>query len=526
MNDVEDSWVWRSRARAAPEVPMRRGDVVRRGRRLRGLFHGWATAAGVLLLTTLVCAAIERDFEPANLITVYLAGVVYVALRKGRSAAVFTVLCSVLLFDWLFVAPRGSLKPADPQYFFSFGVMLVVGLVVGHLAAGARQEAAAVAARARRTTALNQLALQLARARTTIAISDALRATLRQALGRPARLWVADDEGRLGVGDDTREAELARRALAERRDTGAGTDIVPEAAWRCLPLRAADTALGVLAVGRVDEWAVEGAEDHGLLEAIANQAAVALERALFERRSARAAVEAERERLRSTLLTGISHDVRTPLTTIVGSATSLLEQRDAIDEAQRDALLRSVLLEAQRLHALTSDLLDLTRLEEGAVRPAPEWCPADELVDEARATLTGRLQPHRVEVAVAADAVVWCDPRLVGQALVNLLDNAVQHTPEGTPVRVAIDVRRGSWRLVVRDRGPGIPPGQEREIFKKFHRGGRGTDARGTGLGLAICAVVAELHGGLIAARNDDGACFEMILPQPDDPAIGLQESE
>ena len=508
----------------SPEEPL---ILASGGGRWRVLAGDAATAVAVLVLATGVCALIEGCFEPANLITVYLAGVVFVALRRGRQAALWTVLGSVLLFDLIFVAPRWSLKPADPQYFFSFAVMLLVGLVIGQLAAGARREAATVGALARRTQALNRLALQLAGARSGEAVAGALEATVQQALGAKAWLLALDDEGRLtGLPPDLEQDRAhAEQALRERRATGAGSAVDGSARRRCIPLLATEGTVGVLAVepgpGRLDD-----PEDRDLLAAIANQAAVALERAVFEQRSARAAVEAERERLRSTLLAGISHDFRTPLTTIIGSASSLLEQRDAIDETQRDALLRGVVLEAQRMHALTSDLLDLTRMEEGAVRPDPEWCPADELIDEACAALGARLHGHRLRVEVEDDAVVWCDPRLLGQALANLLDNAVRHTPAGTVVRVGVSVAPGAWQLVVHDDGPGIPAGQEREVFKKFFRCWHGPDSPGTGLGLAICAVVADLHGGSILARNDAGARFEMTLPQPDDASARLREAE
>jgi two-component system sensor histidine kinase KdpD len=529
--DVEESLILRGQRclplvdrMSSPAVPASPASMLRRARRW---MHGWATASGALAIATLVCALIESYFEPANLITVYLAGVVFVALRKGRGAALFTVVGSILLFDLLFVAPRWSLKPTDPQYFFTFAVTLFVGLIISHLAANARQEKAAVEARSRRTQALNQLALQLAKARTGDAVAAALEATVGHALGVHAQLIPVDEDGLLTALDQAfaQDRGAAEQALRERRETGAGTAVEAEADRRYIPLLATDCPLGVLAVERM-QAEHDKPEDDDLLKAIANQAAVALERAVFEQRGARAAVEAERERLRSTLLAGISHDFRTPLTTIVGSATSLLEQRDAIDEVHRDALLRGVLLEAQRMHALTSDLLDLTRMEAGAVRPNPEWCPADELVDEARAALGARLACHRIHVEVDDEAVVWCDARLLGQALVNLLDNAIRHTPAGTSISVGVKVGSGAWSLVVHDDGPGIPAGQEREVFKKFFRGWQEPDSRGTGLGLAICAVVAELHRGTIVAQNDNGARFEMSLPQPDDSSARLREAE
>jgi two-component system sensor histidine kinase KdpD len=289
------------------------------------------------------------------------------------------VVASILAYDFVYVAPRWSFKPTDPQYYFTFAVMLAVGLLVGH---------------------------------------------------------------------------LARR------------------------------------VRRQDELV------------------------------ARTALEAETERLRSTLLSSLSHDFRTPLTTILGSATSLLEQDAALDPGQRSALLHGVIAEAQRMHTLTSNLLDLTRMEEGAVSPRCEWCPGDELLDDARRVQGTRLAAHPLAARAAADAIIWCDPRLVGQALANLLDNAVRHTPPGTPVDVRIDTGPDWWTLTVADRGPGLPAGRERDVMKKFVRG---PDA-GTGLGLAICAAIARVHGGTMDAVNRGGACFVLRFPQPPLP-LAIEEA-
>jgi two-component system sensor histidine kinase KdpD len=246
---------------------------------------------------------------------------------------------------------------------------------------------------------------------------------------------------------------------------------------------------------------------------------------MFERRSAAAVVEAETERLRSTLLSGISHDFRSPLTTIVGAATSLLQQDKALDAARRTTLTRSILGEAERMHALVSDLLDLTRMEEGAVQPSCEWCPADELIEEARDALGPRLCGHALRVDIPAEAVVWCDPRLLEQVLVNLLDNALRHTPEGSTIDVSVQVDDARWRLVVADNGPGLPAGQERDVFKKFFRGRDEPAGAGTGLGLAICAAVARLHRGTIEAATGGGARFTLTLPQPLPQASPLEEA-
>jgi K+-sensing histidine kinase KdpD len=345
----------------------------------------WGAAGLVLLLCTGVSAALEPHFDQANIILVYMAGTVYVAQRHGRTAALAVVAGSVLIFDCIFVAPRWSFTPIDPQYYFTFFVMAGVGWLIAHLAERARRESAAAAA---------------------------------------------------------------------------------------------------------------------------------------------AAVAVESERMRNTLLSAISHDFRTPLTTIVGSATSLLQQGHAIDEAQRRALLEGLLGEAQRLHTLSSDLLDLTRMQEGAVQPQCEWCPADELAEEALQATAQRLSRHPVTVDIdPPDLAVWGDPRLLGQAAVNLLDNLARHTPAGTAATLRIAARSaGHWTLTLSDSGPGWPAGRPLPAFE--HSGAAGGEGRSqAGLGLAICAAVARLHRGRLDAGRAGaagGASVTLTLPQPADlPMLG-----
>ena len=492
------------------------------------LWRGAPVVLAVLGLCTLISAVLESFFEPANLIMVYLAGVVYVASRTGRPAALLTVIGSVFLYDLLFIAPSGPVKSSEPHYVLVSVVMLLVGFIVSHLASQARQLAGMAESRAKRAQTLNHLALELVKARSPASIGTALAFAVHRTLGASAQLLPIDSEGNLVATSHgfVAQSHLARTALKLRCDTGTGTAIEPDAPYRCLPLLAADGPLGVVAVDLLAREH-DTQEDRQLLKASANQAAVALDRSIFEMRSVRAAVQAEGERLRNTLLAGVSHDFRTPLTTIVGAATSLLEQGHVIGAEQRTALLRSVLAEARRMHALTSNLLDLTRMQEGAILPSLEWCPADELVEESRAALAARLEGHAVSVATAPDAVVWCDPRLVGQLLMNLLDNAARHAP-GAAISIAVDVGADCWQLVVEDDGPGVPAGQESEVFKKFFRGNTATEFNrgGTGLGLAICAAVAQLHGGTLTVSAGRGARFVLSLPQPPLSAAGLAEVE
>jgi two-component system sensor histidine kinase KdpD len=182
-----------------------------------------------------------------------------------------------------------------------------------------------------------------------------------------------------------------------------------------------------------------------------------------------------------------------------------------------------VLQESTRLHGQMTDLLDLTRLEHGAVPLRPEWCPADELVNEALQAVGARLARHRFAFSGVDEALLWGDGRLLHRALVNLLDNAVRHTPPGTPVEVRVQVGAHEWQLQVRDRGPGLQPGTEAQVFQKFHLGEAQRAGAGHGLGLPICAAVARLHGGRVEARSEHGLAVTLTLPQPPRPAASRE---
>ncbi|QTN26215.1 DUF4118 domain-containing protein [Rhodoferax sp. AJA081-3] len=503
--------------------------------------YGWVYALLVVLMCTGLCALMTPYFDLANLIMVYLAGVVYTALRFGQSASVVAVLSSLFLFDLIFVPPRWSLNPTNTQHVFTLIVMLLVGLLISRLVAQARTQALVADERSRREQALNELARELAVARTPDAIAVGLTKAVRSTFGASGVLLLPDESGRLrdtegfcrgllgdtsnrlargGVGAELHEAQ---KTFDRGEITGAGLHNASQPRALYVPLRGAAGSLGVLAI-HPGQSGLHNPQEHDLLKAIANQAALALERSIFEHKSANAVVEVETERLRSTLLSGISHDFRTPLTTIVGAATSLQQQDKLLDTSRRSALTQSILDEARRMHALVSDLLDLTRLEDGGVQPAYEWCPADELVEEARKALATRLKTHILLIQVPPDAVVWCDPRLLVQVLTNLLDNALRYTPPGSTIVVAVDVMKEYWRLTVSDNGPGLPVGHERDVFKKFYRGRPEPAGAGTGLGLAISAAAVRLHHGTIEGVTRDGASFEIRLPQPERHAPPMDE--
>lgn len=453
--------------------------------------HAWAVALLTVALCLWASVLLENYFHPANLVMVFLGGVAYVAARHPLPVALSTVLASLLVYDLIFIEPRWSLKPTDPQNWLALVIMLGVGVLISRLAAHGREQAAAALRRERRAQALKDFALVLSRSRSAEVIAEELRSALRQSAGLEGRVVLESDAS---------------------PDVGASPLV--------LPLKAESGPIGAVVLKSLTGAAAD--EDLELARALVQQAALALERARFEQRSGEAAMEAERERLRNTLLAGLSHDFRTPLTTIVGNATTLLLQGAMLDEARRSALLEDLLSEAQLLSKLTGNLLELTRLEEGAVRACPEWCHADELVAEVVTSLRLRLARHEVDVEVDEEALVWCDPTLVTLVLGNLLDNAARHSPPGGRIRVRVEVEPAQWRLSVLDEGPGVPPEQRQALFRNFHRSRQDGAAAGRGLGLAICAAAARLLGGrveLVDLGRATGACFALTLPQPPQPA-------
>lgn len=456
----------------------------------------WRLPLGALLACTLLCALIVSHLHPINLILIYLVGVLYVALKRDMVASVATVVGAVLIFDWIFVAPRWSLKPTDPEYFFTFVVTTCVGLAVSRLALRARMAALKALSLADRAQSLSLLAQSLLNARAPEDIGRLLVQAVQRGVGA---------QGQIRLGDTLAPDAPVHPVVPS-----------PDGVYR-FGLSTANGPLGVLDVFDLPAARQTG-EDMHLLQALVNQAALALDRHHADLRSQQTAVQAEAERVRNTLLTGISHDFRTPLTAIIGAATTVLTQGQQITAEQHDALLFNLLDQARRLQSLTSDLLDLARMQDGAVRPEHEWCPVGELVRDALAVTRGVIGARPVELQALEDDIVWCDARLVTQAMTNLLLNAAQHSPPEGAIVVAVRLDPQGWTLSVRDQGPGLTPRQTTEVFNKFYRDPAVGAPAGTGLGLAICEVVARLHGGSINARSDGGAVFEMRFPWSNAP--------
>jgi len=489
---------------------------------IRWARYGWA------LVTTLLCTAVAfalyPRFELSNLVMVYLLGVTVAGLRFGRSPAVMTAILNVAAFDFFFVPPRFTFAVADVQYLLTFGVMLIVALVLANLVASVRQQTRVAGARERRTALLYAMSRELAATR---GISGMARVAVRhvaEVFQCNAVVLLPEGEGKLRYPRDRpldksfRSADLAvaQWVADHSRQAGLGTDTLPAAKGLYMPLGDERQRLGVLAVLPSNPRRVLLPEQRHLLETFAGQIGLALERARLAELAEAARLAAERESLRNTLLASISHDLRTPLAVMAGAGGTLAEHGATLDEATRFSLARSIETKAREMSELVSNVLDLMRFESGQVVLRRDWETLDDLVGAALRRVEARLGGHAVDVRIASDLPpVHVDATLVAQVFANLFDNVAKYTPTGTRVSVSA-VEDGPFvRVVVEDDGPGLPPGDPARLFDKFQRGSGEGPVVGVGLGLAICQAIVRAHGGEIEAhrRAGVGARFEFTLP-------------
>jgi two-component system sensor histidine kinase KdpD len=484
----------------------------------------YVRAAIVAGLTALVSFPVHQFLSLTDVAMVFLLGVAFVASRYDRAPTVAASILSIALFDFFFVPPRFTFAVSDVGYVLTFGIMLAIALIVSGLTHRIRAQADTARLRERSTAALYAMSRELAATRTQQDLVAIAARHLATSFGAQVQILLRGPDGRVappagappGYPLDEKERGVAQWVCDNGRPAGVGTDTLPGAQARYLPLVAASGTVGVLGVRPVDPATLEDPGVQGLLEAFAGQSALALERGLLAERAQQEQVEIEAERLRTSLLSSLSHDLRTPLGAITGAASSLLERPETASQPAGRELLSTILDDAQRMNRLIANLLDMIRVESGALQVQKDWLPLEEPVGVALIRLEERLRSHPVTVRLPADLpLVPVDAVLIEQVFVNLLENAAKHTPAGTPVEIAADVVDGAVRVEVADRGPGLPPGEEARVFDKFHRAPGTTATSGIGLGLTICRGIVLAHGGRIWAENrpGGGAVFYFTLP-------------
>ncbi|MER9295585.1 sensor histidine kinase KdpD [Mesorhizobium sp. M0621] len=473
---------------------------------------------------------LDQFLDVRNLAIILLIGVLASAVTGGLWPALYACFVSALAFNYFFLEPRYTLTIRDPESIVALGVFLVVAVIASNLTARVQRQAVAARSRARATEDIYLFSKKLAGAGT---LDDVLWATAFQ-IASMLKLRVVlllPEDGTITVKagyppDDTlAEADIAaaRWAWEHNRAAGRGADTLPGAKRLYLPLRTGRTAIGVVGLDNDKQGPLLTPEQQRLLDALADQAAVAIERIQLVADVDRAKLAAEADRLRSALLTSISHDLKTPLAAIMGAAGTLREFAPALPEQDRTELLSTVLDESERLNRFIANLLDMTKIESGAMEPNFAFHYVGDIVGSALQRARKIIGEHKIETDIPRDLpMLKVDPVLFEQALFNLLDNGAKYAPAGSTIRVQGWTDNGSVILQIMDEGPGIPPGDLERIFDTFYRVRKGDQVRaGTGLGLSICRGFIEAMGGTIAAANRtdrSGAVFTIKMPKPANP--------
>ncbi|WP_435164739.1 DUF4118 domain-containing protein [Falsirhodobacter sp. 1013] len=493
--------------------------------------RGVAIVCAAVLGTTVLARLIQPMFPVVSLPLLYMTTVVAVASRMGRWPAVLAAGFSFLVYNFLFTSPYYTFRIWNRGQLLTLVLFLAASILTGNLAARLRERVIAQRAIADRTGKLYDFSRKAAAAAAFDEVVWAAVSHVAAVLGCRSILLVPEGDRLAIVGAFPPEDRLGPRELSAARwcfdhgePAGHGSGTLPAADWLFLPLSAGERRIGTLGIA-FDDGRSAQASDRRLLDALTDQVALALERIRLSDDLAQTRVTSEAERLRSALLSSVSHDLRTPLVSILGAAEGLEEP--SLTEDTRAALLSIVREEGERLDRYIQNLLDMTRLGHGALKPNAVPTDLRELAGMARHRLRRSLKGRPIDVFIPADlAPAQVDPVLMEQVLVNLLDNAAKYAGPGVPIRIGARLSGPRVTLWVEDDGPGLPPGAEDQVFDMFWRAGQG-DGRGTGagLGLAICRGIVEAHGGTIHARathpDGHGARIEMTLPltRPESPA-------
>jgi two-component system sensor histidine kinase KdpD len=495
-------------------------------------WHPLLLTTALVSLATAVCGAGRSWLALPDVVAIYLLVIMVIAARFSRGASVLAAVLSVASYDFFFIPPYHTFAVSDVRHMLTFLLMFGVGLFISGLTFRIRREEQEARSREVETAALYSLSRDLGVALDEGQVAEATAGHAAELFSAGSAVVLLDDVGspvvfaRSGeVPFEEPERAVAKWVFEHGSPAGLGTETLPGARVTCLPIRIGGETLAVLAVAARPSGR-SLTDDRHFRDAYLRQTAMALGRARLAEDAKASALRARTEEMRSSLLSAVSHDLRTPLAAITGGATMLRDGASALSPAQSAELVDMICEEAERLERLVGSLLDMTRLESGSLTVKRDWVPLEELVVSALARTEKKLGDRPIGTDFADDLpLLSVDPVLFEQVLLNLFENAAKYTPKGSPIDVSARRRGAGVTIEVADRGPGLPPGSENKVFEKFYRGPN-AGTTGVGLGLPICRGIVEAHGGTISAENrpGGGALFRIELPpQPDSPALGVE---
>lgn len=467
------------------------------------------------VLVAIVAAPLREVLDLANMVMLFLLTVLVVAVSLGRNPAILASVLGVLLFDVFFVPPHFSLAVSNLQYLITFAVMLATALITGHLTATLKEQAAEADRRERRTHALYEIASKLAGALNEAQVREIVAPFVAAEFSGKCALWLAERDVSGDGAVDGFSPAIAGMVLESGQrhmDHDAGNVLY-------LPLKAPMRVRGVLVMQAVDELQEA---DLAFVEALASLVAIAIERLHYVDVAQRSELDMATERLRSSILSALSHDLRTPLTVLIGLADSIsLAAPDlpAVAQGKLDELRE----QTRRLAGLVSNLLEMARLNAGSVTLRQEWQSLEEVVGSSLKLVGDALGRHRLRVALPRDLpLLRFDAVLIERVLCNLLENAAKYAPADGEIRIAAEVCGEFVELSVSDHGPGFPEPLNGDLFEMFVRGNGESAMPGTGLGLAICRAIVDVHGGRMRVANDaaGGASVYVCLPRGEPPLV------
>jgi two-component system sensor histidine kinase KdpD len=490
-------------------------------------WRGYLQGLGLVVLATLLGELIHGYFAPTTIAMLYLLAVVITAYLWGLGPSILVSVLGVLAFDFFHIPPYLTFRVADTQYVFTFLALVFVGVVISYLALRVRRQTESATRRERETAALYSLGRDLAVSSDLESYIQAIIKRAKETFGHDAMVFLPDPQNKetlkpyAGIPNitiDENELAAAIWAFQHQRIVGHGTDTLPNAKARYLPLVTARGAVGVMVILATDTGGELTIEQERLLEAYADLAAVAIESILLANEAQNAQVLRNTEKLQTALLNAVSHDLRTPLVSVIGVLSSLQEKGMHLDDVAKMNLIQVAREEAERLNHLITNLLDVSRIEAGAIKISRQPSDVQDLVGAALEQLVSRTSSRPVNMEIPADLpYVSVDFGLIVQTLVNVLDNALKYSPDDSPIDIrALQVGQ-EMQIEIADRGVGITPQDLSHVFDKFYRIQRPDNVTGTGLGLSICKGIIEAHGGRVAAENrpGGGTIMRLILPVP-----------